>query len=505
MSGIMINWDDSFYFYSMKNGYGAGARDRGEAMSYARAAMEQYEGTPVTDVMLCVCARLASFPSEVWETYGDKYRQTVENGRPVDYTDTWAASYHEIYEKWNFDLFRLWLDCLKKIGIRSWMSFRMNDAHELHSETSVLAPDYYYANPHLRRFVHRGNDDYFAPLYNYALPEVRTRFLALIDEVLTRYDPDGIELDFLREAYLFPPGGEYSGIDIMNAFMREVRRTADRHEALRGHKIKIAVRTTASPETALWLGFDVACWVAEDLADTVIPSARFSVTDMDMPVEIWKRLLAPYNAVLAAGIEVIVKEQPAAENTFNSIETVTAAAAAYFSAGADKLYLFNYFHLPGMASNGTGRDPLDDGNYRDFLLQIGSEQTALPGRRSHLITYRGSDALSFWESTNAQLPRHIAKGSWAMFRIRTGKVLPGSSAVLLIGAESADGSAPVLSVFINASPLSVKGSAGLVSDYTSLPLYELPVEEPSVLSQVNTVEISSSSDISVGYIEIRIN
>ena len=221
MSGIMVNWDDSFYFLSMKNGYGADAKNRDEAVAYARAAMEQYAGTPVTDVMLCTNARLASFPSKIWENYGDKCRQTEENGQSVHYTDTWAASYEEIYGRWGFDLFREWIGCLRSEGIKSWMSVRMNDAHELHAKTSILAPDFYYKNPQLRRFAHRENGDYFAPLYNYAMPEVRRRFLDLIDEILGRYDPDGIELDFLREAFLFAPGGEYAGLEIMNGFMRE--------------------------------------------------------------------------------------------------------------------------------------------------------------------------------------------------------------------------------------------------------------------------------------------
>ncbi|MHB1153705.1 MAG: hypothetical protein ACYCWE_17695 [Eubacteriales bacterium] len=505
MSGVMINWDDSFYFYSLKNGYGADARTRDEAISYARAAMEQYAGTPVTDVMLCVCARLASFPSKIWETYGNKYRQASENGHSVDYSDTWAASYHEIFEKWNFDIFQIWLDFLRQMNISSWMSVRMNDAHELYSETSMLAPDFYYNNPQLRRFVHRQNNDYFAPLYNYALPEVRRRFLDFIEEILGRYDSDGIELDFLREAYLFAPGGEYNGIKIMNDFMREVRRIADVTEVMRGHKIKIAVRTTASPETALYLGFDVAYWASEGLVDTVIPSPRFSVTDTDMPVELWKRLLAPYAAELAAGVEIIIKEQPSAINTFNTVETLTAAAASYFSAGADKFYLFNYFHVPGTSGDSLNHNPLDDRNYRDFLFKIGSKEAAVSNPRSHLITYRGSDALSFWESTNAQLPRHITRGSWAMFRIRTGEILPDSSVSLIIGFESADETEPDLTVFINTAALIIKKRYDGLNDFTSLPLYELPLTDVTVLSQVNTIEVSSSADIIVGYIEIKVN
>lgn len=504
MSGIMVNFDDSFYFYSMKNGYGAGARTRDEAMAYARAVIEQYAGTPVTDIMLCVNARVASYPSKVWETYGDKYKQTVENGYPVDYSDSWAASYHMIYEKWDFDLYQLWLDCLRRMNIGAWMSVRMNDAHELHSKTSVLAPDHYYNNPQLRRFVHRENGDYFAPLYDYTHEEVREHFLDLIDEVLTRYDPDGIELDFLREAYLFAPGGEYPGIGIMNGFLRRIRDITDRHATRRGRRIKIAVRTTSSPETALYLGFDVGFWVSRGLVDTVIPSARFSVTDTDIPIELWKRLLSPYGTELAAGLDTIIKEQPSAENTFQTVATLTAAAASYFSAGADKLYLFNHFHVPETPGDSVTDNPLDEANYRGFFHKIGSKEAALANKRSHLITYRGSDALSFWESTNAQLPRYISTGSWAMFRIRTGEIQPDSPVTLLIGLKN-HSALSGLKVFINTYAYEVRGLYCGKHAFYSLPLLELTAKYGSALHQVNTIEISAAEDITVEYIEIAVH
>ena len=265
----------------------------------------------------------------------------------------------------------------------------------------------------------------------------------------------------------------------------------------------------ASPETSFYLGFDVSRWASEGLVDTVIPSPRFSSSDTDMPVELWKRLLAPYGTEIAAGVEIIIKEQPAAANTFNTVETVTAAAASYFSAGADKLYLFNYFHLPRTdasdrnTEDGVSHHPLDDCNYIAFLSAAGSKEASLSHPRSHLITYRGSDALSFWESTNAQLPKHVPHGSWAMFRIRTGEVLPGSRVSLLIGF--APDRLFEMTVFLNTVPLAFKGRFAGPCEFTGLPLYEFVPPDSGTLSPVNTVELSPSEDTNIGYIELRIN
>ena len=52
-------------------------------------------------------------------------------------------------------------------------------------------------------------------------------YKALIVETLDRYDIDGLELDFMREPYLFSAGKEAEGAPILTAWIREVRKLTD--------------------------------------------------------------------------------------------------------------------------------------------------------------------------------------------------------------------------------------------------------------------------------------
>ena len=54
-------------------------------------------------------------------------------------------------------------------------------------------------------------------------PEVREHHMEFVRELLERYDPDGLELDWMRFGYHFKPGHEAEGRAILTQFMRDVR------------------------------------------------------------------------------------------------------------------------------------------------------------------------------------------------------------------------------------------------------------------------------------------
>lgn len=43
-----------------------------------------YQGTQITDFMLCCAGRIVGFPSEVCDSWMDKYDRRQENGMEVD-------------------------------------------------------------------------------------------------------------------------------------------------------------------------------------------------------------------------------------------------------------------------------------------------------------------------------------------------------------------------------------------------------------------------------------
>ena len=120
-------------------------------------------------------------------------------------------------------------------GMEFWASMRMNDIHDDYPECAAYHGGFRKAHPELLlgssypEPKHRGNwRAGFCWGLDYARPEVRGRQLALIEEVLTRYDVDGFELDFLRGAYYFRTDERDSAMPLMTDFVRGVRRLVDR-------------------------------------------------------------------------------------------------------------------------------------------------------------------------------------------------------------------------------------------------------------------------------------
>ena len=111
---------------------------------------------------------------------------------------------------------------------------------------------------------------YFAACLDYARPEVRDYYMALIQETLDRYDIDGLELDFMREPYVFSADKEREGAPILTGWLREVRQRVgdgDQHgRVLAGWVLGLVV-----------LGFDIAAPCVQ-LDQGKFPGARDAVS-----------------------------------------------------------------------------------------------------------------------------------------------------------------------------------------------------------------------------------
>ena len=78
------------------------------------------------------------------------------------------------------------------------MEHRIADARR--SALMVNRPDLLIGSPAPYQTSGYAEDFNFCWQWDYAQPDVRRRFLGLFDETLTRYDVDGLELDFCRSA-----------------------------------------------------------------------------------------------------------------------------------------------------------------------------------------------------------------------------------------------------------------------------------------------------------------
>ncbi|MBQ8248449.1 MAG: hypothetical protein IJY93_01010, partial [Clostridia bacterium] len=302
VGGIIVNYDVTQYLATF------GSNDYTEKDIINTAL--QYEGTQVTDIMMNVGSQgVVIYPSATLEDYAEKYDITEIDGEATNFQEvTHIKGAHEMYDVQGTDWVGLWTEYLPTIGINPWLSFRMNDYHDLtetieNGRNSLLAR-FYYDNPHLYRVKHhttKHNSDY---VLDYAYPETREMMLMMINDALNNYDCYGIELDYQREIQLFSIGGEYRGLDILNQFMRDVDDVVKVYEEKYGHDIKIGVRVASDIQTNYDFGLDVITWAAEDIVDLIIPTGRFASSVFDTPTRIWTSTMKPYDVEIAPCLEM---------------------------------------------------------------------------------------------------------------------------------------------------------------------------------------------------------
>ncbi len=408
IQGIMINQDADGIIAGL-----VGLSDK-DIIDFAKS----FKDTHVTDYVMCLNNTLASFPSESWYDVIDKYYEKEENGVAVDYTSNYAGSYH-IFEALESDYFGRMIEGFREVGINSWISMRMNDvhAHSAGIKQSSLLSDFHYQHPEVYRVKHPSTQrEYWNHGYDYTYRIIQERMLSLFNDALNRYDVYGIELDFLRDMYLWYIGGEYNGLDIFNGLMRELRDLVAVYEEKYGHEIKIGVRVLPYIESNYTYGLDVMTWVSEDIVDMVCLSGEFNTTDNNPPIRLWKSLLAPYDVELAGCIEQQVSSAPTSGKAINDFEAYNAAAASYLSQGADKIYLYNYFLSPDNSIAAEDRITTDDNTlsvnslkqYHNIITTIGSYDKLMTKTRKLITTY--PTTYMAWENTQAQLPQSVFPG-----------------------------------------------------------------------------------------------
>jgi len=306
--------------------------------------IDEFIDTKVTDIVLNIGSQFSAVRSKYWDSYYEKYHQTVENGYPVDYKEFFRG-YYAVNEKYGLEPFGIWIERCKEVGIRPWLSFRMNDCHDPKEKTSPLRSSFfYYAREH--GMMNGEQYGHYQNSLNYKFPEVREKMLGYINEQLWNYDVHGIELDFMRDLVCFDYVEKDKDIcvPVMNDFMREIKRCVAVRENAVGHKIKIMVRVTRDIPKSLRFGFDTRTWVKEKLVDVLVPSPRFHGSDSAIPVDEWKREL-PGIEILPCLEGLISTDYIGAHNGVARLtaEMARGHAAAYLTAGADGIYTYNMF------------------------------------------------------------------------------------------------------------------------------------------------------------------
>ncbi|MFN0165361.1 MAG: hypothetical protein ACKV22_02935 [Bryobacteraceae bacterium] len=146
-------------------------------------------------------------------------------------------------------------------GVRVVAQFRPNNFNPTTTMLDrIVNGRYYYEHPELRI---PGDAN-----WDYGRAQVRNYFLDVVKELLERYDIDGIDIDFTQQPPFFAES-EPRKIEIMNGFVREIRRKLDRMEKARGKRMVLTAGVRLTPPHMHWksAALDLSTWAKEGLID----------------------------------------------------------------------------------------------------------------------------------------------------------------------------------------------------------------------------------------------
>ncbi len=493
MGRIIFNEDPNHFIFSRRE---AGIERLTDET--VRDFILQYKGTQITDFMICTGASIPWYDSKRNKSIIEQYEEWTLDGRFMKYYPdgkyfNYISLLADYYHRTGRVMQDVWIETLREIGIRPWVSVRMNDIHEGSAEDSILFSDFYRQNRGKNRASHRTAGDYFDYALDYMYPEVREHFLSVIEETLDRFDTDGIELDWMREIYSIGIGREYEGISVLNDFMDKAVALVRSAEKKRGHKIEIGVRMPDSPEKALRFGFDILEWVERGYVDLITVTPRWSSIDNDLPIDLWRRILRDKPVTLAAGLEILIDayNRRGRKLESNRFESAIGTACALHFMGADAVYLFNYMDSPCQKDT----SPLLFGDtYRRLLCTAGDYEACKREKRRHIVTY--NDVSIAGATAKKPLPITLSGKNGRAFgfrtlRLVTGEIPMNAEVRVILGVAPEDQPDPTqLAVYLSARPCRFLGEvAPMALQYPDMRYFVFAPEVAEPLPPVSVIEL----------------
>ena len=425
---LILNEDNSHFFSSRPP----------EAMTLEglRAWVDGYAGSKVTHLFLCPNAMRASFRSRTREAIWDPVAGLEPDGR-------WPQNAKRLHNA-GLDPYAIWIARAREKNLSPWLSMRMNDVHGVDNPESFMHSSFWRQHPEMRRVPGGPTTPWVNHALNYTHAAVREHQLAFVRELLERYDPDGLELDWMRFGHHLTPGHEREEAGKLDDFVREVRELTAHHGRRRGHPLLLGVRVPADPDAAAGLGLDALRWARAGLVDLIVTGPFFSTSDFDIPLERWRDRLGPDLArvVLAPALEHNSRAWPTATTVPNDLAVARGFAASAWSRGADSLYLFNWMD--------SETRPVSAADYARLLREGLAADVAGAAPRRHPSTYRDTVPAGF--SQQAQLPVEATAGG--SFRLHIGPRPTTGRAALICGLAPRDqAAAATFAATANGRPL----------------------------------------------------
>ena len=285
------------------------------------------------------------------------------------------------------------MDQARKHGMGFLAGFRMNDSHGAPDQGAMFL----HKNPQWK-IKEMPPGAAFVPgnRMDFTFDGVRDYLYSVMEEVVNRFEVDGLELVF-REGLYFPaPGGDRSIArerqPIMTGLIKRVREMLNS----RGRRLLLGVRVPQTLEECRNVGIDVPTWIADGLIDYVSPQdAMFS--DFNVKYEEFSNLTKDSDCLLYPGVLPYCSGLDRTGPPF-TLENYRALVHTLCKEGADGICLYN-FQMHWDAFLKSTRDPGPETMYPialSYLRELRDPAKIENGSRHYLFhsMWAGSTAFS---------------------------------------------------------------------------------------------------------------
>ena len=460
--------------------------------------VDSHAAAGITDLLINVNAQRTNYRSDVWESIWDGYDPQAGDDQPffagIKPKRRMGPDAHEaqwIKDTWALhasgcDYPQRMIDSARKNDVSAWISLRMNDSH--HPDSSD--------HPYHSTFWKEHPEWHLAHGLDYEQPQVREHYLKLVREICSRYDLDGLELDFLRFWLYFRDGREHEGAKLMLTFMEQARAATRAAEQRLGHPVELAVRVPGKPWIARRHGLDAVAWARAGLVDLIVAGSFWFSVDTDMRIETWKGLLKGTEVDVAVSLGDGINSGASGRRTMTH-EEMRGVLTSGLHRGADGVYFFNLFTGPYQYWPREDHDRL--------LADAGSYQALCQGSRRHVMTITSPWAAG--QPGRAQALPYT--GRHGLFRLHIGPQ-PGAEQRVQIELKLAD-SASRPEVRMNgirctwsqlAGPDHVQAAGSQPPEQGERHIYDVPAS--AVSEGYNLVEVNAEQDVEITWVEISV-
>lgn len=319
--------------------------------THAQSSIDRQFGPLVgTEVTTVVCApmgwRFYNFPSEVDRTW----REPEKFPRKTELFPNWKKMVDNLAA--GGDPLRDALATTRKMGKRFVVSFRMNDSHYIYNEQFPTHNNFWRAHPEYRlgKDTEQKAVSETSAVFNYLQPEVRDFYFAVLEEMCTKYDVDGVELDFQRAPRYFYDKDIERGRPVMSAHVQRIRAMLDRVGKQRGRSLELCVRVLPTVAENLGAGLDVRAWDAAGWLDGIVVSSSYIHT-ADTGIEEFsegRNKARVYGELNYVHFQAAGTGHNPQDRRYLTPETYRAATLSYLERGADGVSYFNTYCVPAV-------------------------------------------------------------------------------------------------------------------------------------------------------------